>query len=54
MTAHAAIVVLTAALIGEIAGFLTSPGTRSIDTAVLTGVTTAGIGAPVLSKAIGR
>lgn len=53
-TAHAAVVLLMAAFFGEIAGFLTFVGTANIATAVLAGLSTAGISAPLLNRAIGR
>ncbi|MFJ3106535.1 hypothetical protein [Streptomyces sp. NPDC086835] len=43
-----------AAFFGEIAGFLTFVGTANIATAVLAGLSAAGISAPVLNRAIGR
>ncbi|MGW2767315.1 hypothetical protein [Streptomyces sp. NPDC001275] len=53
LTAHAAIVVLMAALVGAIAGVLTGYSTGNIAGAVLAGLGAAGLSVPILHNLIG-
>ncbi len=54
LTAHAAIVLLAALLVGAIAGILTLLSTGTAAAALLAGMTGFGVSVPVLHKLIGR
>ncbi|MET8102259.1 hypothetical protein ABZV29_38415 [Streptomyces sp. NPDC005236] len=53
MSIHAAVVFLTAVVIGLIMGGLMFLSDKSVPTAVATGLGAAGVGVPVLHKLIG-
>ncbi|GGT55191.1 hypothetical protein GCM10010271_68770 [Streptomyces kurssanovii] len=53
LTAHAAIVLLMAALVGAIAGVLTGFSTDNVPGAMLAGLGAAGLSVPVLHNLIG-